>query len=112
MFKSYIKHVCLFWFPNEITRSCHVLIAGGVYREILPTQDIFSKALYTFDIGQNDLTSGYFTNMTTEEVKGYLPDLMERFTNLVKVKEPNKNNLSQQVQYYIFFALVSQVIHV
>jgi hypothetical protein len=100
--------VCLFWFLKEI-RS-YVFITGGVYRDILPTQDIFSKALYTFDIGQNDLTSGYFSNMTTKEVKGYLPDLMDRFTNLVKVRKPNQNNdLNNFI--ILVFALISQGIY-
>ncbi|KAJ3701649.1 hypothetical protein LUZ61_005354 [Rhynchospora tenuis] len=73
------------WQFNQFTsRSQYAYEKGGVYKEILPTQDIYSKALYTFDIGQNDLTSGYFSNMTTREVIDYLPDLMQRFTNLVQ----------------------------
>ncbi|KAL2453077.1 GDSL esterase/lipase [Abeliophyllum distichum] len=37
-------------------------------------EDCFSRALYTFDIGQNDLTAGYKLNISTEQVKAYVPD--------------------------------------
>jgi hypothetical protein len=46
--------------------------------------------------------------MTTEEVKGYLPDLMDRFTNLVKVRKLNKNNDPNKFSIMVF-ALISQV---
>ena len=32
---------------------------GGVFEKLLPKEDYFSQALYTFDIGQNDITAGY-----------------------------------------------------
>ncbi|XP_048567372.1 GDSL esterase/lipase ACHE-like [Triticum urartu] len=58
---------------------------GGIYREILPNPEhLVSKALYTFDIGQNDLTVGYFDNMTTEQVAAYVPDLMERISSAIQ----------------------------
>lgn len=67
-------------FEQFINRSKFVYSnIGGIYREILPKPDYFSKALYTFDMGQNDLTVGYLTNMTTEQVEAYVPDVMERF---------------------------------
>ncbi|OMO81626.1 Lipase, GDSL [Corchorus olitorius] len=40
---------------------------GGVYETLMPKHEDFSKALYTFDIGQNDLAAGYFLNMSTDE---------------------------------------------
>lgn len=52
---------------------------------MLPKAEDFSKALYTFDIGQNDLTSGYFHNMSTDQVKAYVPDVLAQFKNVVKV---------------------------
>ncbi|PON64263.1 Lipase [Parasponia andersonii] len=57
---------------------------GGVFKKLLPKAEYFSKALYTFDIGQNDLTSGYFSNMTTTQVKAYVPDVLNQFKNVVK----------------------------
>lgn len=60
-------------------------IAGGVFRDLMPKEEFFSRALYTFDIGQNDLTSGYFLNMTTPQVKAYIPDVLHQLSILIKV---------------------------
>ncbi|GMI70790.1 hypothetical protein like AT3G26430 [Hibiscus trionum] len=57
---------------------------GGVYETLLPKEEDFSNALYTFDIGQNDLTSGYFSNMTVDEVKAYVPDVLDQFQTIIK----------------------------
>ncbi|KAM3706229.1 hypothetical protein ACJW31_03G137900 [Castanea mollissima] len=57
---------------------------GGVFEQMLPKGDYFSQALYTFDIGQNDLTAGYKLNMTTEEVKAYVPDVLGQLSNAIK----------------------------
>lgn len=57
----------------------------------MPKEDDFSGALYTFDIGQNDLTAGYKLNMSTEQVKAYVPDLVAQFSNAIKVRT-NKNS--------------------
>ncbi|XP_062110439.1 alpha-L-fucosidase 3-like [Humulus lupulus] len=64
---------------SQTTRS-----QGGVFKKLLPKAKFFSQALYTFDIGQNDLTSGYFSNMTTSQVKDNVPDVLEQFKNVVK----------------------------
>jgi hypothetical protein len=61
------------------------LRVGGIYRELLPRAEYFSQALYTFDIGQNDITSSYFVNNTTEQVESIIPDLMERLTSIIQV---------------------------
>lgn len=52
---------------------------------MLPKEEDFAAALYTFDIGQNDLTAGYKLNMTTEQVKAYVPDLLDSLSNIIKV---------------------------
>ncbi|KAK6922293.1 GDSL lipase/esterase [Dillenia turbinata] len=57
---------------------------GSVFRALLPPEEHFSRALYTFDIGQNDLTAGYFLNMTTDEVRAYVPDVLDKFSNIIK----------------------------
>lgn len=59
--------------------------SGGIYEKSLPQEDYFSRGLYTFDIGQNDLTAGYKLNMTTEQVKGYVPDVILEFSDAIKV---------------------------
>ncbi|GAB2297914.1 hypothetical protein Dimus_031999 [Dionaea muscipula] len=71
-------------FYEFIRRSQIFRSQGGVYSELLPKLESFSEALYTFDIGQNDLTAGYFLNMSTDEVRAYVPDLVDQFTTIVK----------------------------
>lgn len=65
-------------------RSQLVREQGGVFESLLPKEDYFTRALYTFDIGQNDLTAGYRLNMTTEQVKAYIPDVIDHFSKVVK----------------------------
>ncbi|KAK9277187.1 hypothetical protein L1049_006726 [Liquidambar formosana] len=57
---------------------------GGVFQQLLPKEEDFPSALYTFDIGQNDLTAGYKLNMSTEQVKAYVPDVLDQFSNVIK----------------------------
>lgn len=62
-----------------------MIFSGGVYESLLPRFEDFSRALYTFDIGQNDLTSGYFQNMTIDQVKDYVPEVLDQFITVIKV---------------------------
>ncbi|KAG6493772.1 hypothetical protein ZIOFF_048775 [Zingiber officinale] len=57
---------------------------GAIFKDLLPPEKYFSQALYTFDIGQNDLTSGYVSNLTTEQVKETIPVILGKFTDAVK----------------------------
>ncbi|KAI4373820.1 hypothetical protein MLD38_011895 [Melastoma candidum] len=59
---------------------------GGVFERLLPMEDVFSRALYTFDIGQNDLTAGYFANMSTDEVRAYIPDVTITYVDVYAIK--------------------------
>lgn len=53
---------------------------------MLPEADSFSQALYTFDIGQNDLTAGYFANKTVEQIGTVdVPEIISQFKNAVTV---------------------------
>lgn len=54
------------------------------HRRNLPRPKDFSKALYTFDIGQNDIAAG-FRSMTTEQFKKEIPDIINKFADAVKV---------------------------
>lgn len=68
---------------------------GDVFEKLLPKEDDFSAALYTFDIGQNDLTSGFKLNMTTEQVKAYVvPDALSQLSNIIRVRHSYKLLLS------------------
>ncbi|KAK4589164.1 hypothetical protein RGQ29_019954 [Quercus rubra] len=56
-----------------------------IYANLMPKGDYFSKALYTFDIGQDDLAKGFFFgNMTIEEVNASIPDIVNKFSINVK----------------------------
>ncbi|XP_030469922.1 GDSL esterase/lipase At3g27950 isoform X2 [Syzygium oleosum] len=48
----------------------------------LPRPQDFSKALYTFDIGQNDLAYG-FQHTTVEQVIASIPDILSQFSRAV-----------------------------
>ncbi|KAL6571382.1 hypothetical protein OROHE_003025 [Orobanche hederae] len=65
-------------YSDFVTRSQVVREKG--FWSLLPEKDYFSQALYTFDIGQNDLTAGYDLNLTTEEVKAQVPDMLGQFS--------------------------------
>jgi hypothetical protein len=54
---------------------------------LVPKEDYFSKALYTFDIGQNDLTAGFFGNATIQQVNATIPDIVNSFIENIKVVE-------------------------
>ncbi|OAY34456.1 alpha-L-fucosidase 3 [Manihot esculenta] len=70
-------------FSDFHRRSQIIRSKGGIYKNLLPKASDFSRALYTFDIGQNDLTSGYFLNMSTNEVRASVPDVLNQFKNVV-----------------------------
>ncbi|KAJ1405337.1 SGNH hydrolase superfamily [Sesbania bispinosa] len=71
-------------FSDFKARSKLIRKQGGVFKKMLPKEEYFSQALYTFDIGQNDLTAGYKLNMTTEQVKGYIPDVLGQFSKVIR----------------------------
>jgi hypothetical protein len=57
---------------------------GGVFKKLLPKKEYFSQALYTFDIGQNDLTAGLKLNMTSDQIKAYIPDVHDQLSNVIR----------------------------
>ncbi|XXG49740.1 hypothetical protein AAC387_Pa02g3831 [Persea americana] len=72
-----------FWeFSQFRTRS--QLPTNPVFKNLLPKEEYFSQGLYTFDIGQNDLTAAYFSGMTTAEVIAAVPDIVNHFSKVVK----------------------------
>ncbi|KAG7558810.1 GDSL lipase/esterase [Arabidopsis thaliana x Arabidopsis arenosa] len=71
-------------FSDFITRSQLIRNQGGVFKKLLPKKEYFSQALYIFDIGQNDLTSGLKLNMTTDQIKAYIPDVLDQFSNAIR----------------------------
>eukprot|EP00250_Pteridium_aquilinum_P013734 c21540_g1_i1 orf=168-1478(+) len=54
------------------------------FSALLPQPHYFHEALYVFDIGQNDLTAGYFLNLTVKQVRDNIPQMLLEFGNHVK----------------------------
>ncbi|RWW64656.1 hypothetical protein BHE74_00028098 [Ensete ventricosum] len=73
------------WQFSQFKSRSQSFLDQGLFKDQLPKKEYFSRALYTFDIGQNDLTAGYFSDMTTEEVKASIPDILDKFSIAVKV---------------------------
>ncbi|PON99072.1 SGNH hydrolase-type esterase domain containing protein [Trema orientale] len=71
-------------FSDFRRRSPNIREKGEIFEKLLPKEEDFSKALYAFDIGQNDLTAGYKLNLSTEQVKAYVPDVLRQFSNVIK----------------------------
>uniref|UniRef100_A0A2N9I1Q7 Uncharacterized protein n=1 Tax=Fagus sylvatica TaxID=28930 RepID=A0A2N9I1Q7_FAGSY len=69
---------------SKFTHGANFATAERIFQELLPKPEYFSRALYTFDIGQNDLTAGYFLNMSTDEVRAYVPDVLAQFKDIIK----------------------------
>ncbi|KAG6508090.1 GDSL esterase/lipase At3g26430-like [Zingiber officinale] len=67
------------WEFSQFKSRSQALIQQGLFKDQLPKEEYFSQALYTIDIGQNDLTEGYFRNWTTDEVKSAIPDILDKF---------------------------------
>ncbi|XP_043691995.1 GDSL esterase/lipase At5g14450-like isoform X2 [Telopea speciosissima] len=49
----------------------------------LPRPEDFSKALYTFDIGQNDLSYG-FQHTSEDQVRASVPDILDQFSSAIQ----------------------------
>ncbi|XP_043704563.1 GDSL esterase/lipase At3g26430-like [Telopea speciosissima] len=77
-------NVQFYQFNDFHRRSQVARTKGVVWQELMPKEEDFSRALYTFDIGQNDLTAGYFLNMSTDQVRAYVPDVLNQFTTIIK----------------------------
>lgn len=50
----------------------------------LPREEDFAKALYTFDIGQNDLSVG-FRKTNIDQLRATLPDIVNQLASAVQV---------------------------
>ncbi|XP_054788570.1 esterase-like [Prosopis cineraria] len=57
---------------------------GGIFGSLIPKEKHFVKALYTFDIGQNDLGAAIHGNKTLQEIKASIPDTVNSFSANVK----------------------------
>nr|XP_043624631.1 GDSL esterase/lipase At3g26430-like [Erigeron canadensis] len=55
-----------------------------LFEELLPKLEAFSRGLYTFDIGQNDLTGGLLLNLSIDQVKQSIPDILGQFKTVIQ----------------------------
>ncbi|PRQ26542.1 putative alpha-L-fucosidase [Rosa chinensis] len=68
------------------SRSQLIRHRGEVFASLMPKEEYFSKALYTFDIGQNDLSEGFTRgNMTIQEVNASVTDIITGFSTYIKM---------------------------
>lgn len=49
----------------------------------MPQEEYFMQALYTVDIGSNDLAAAYFSNKSADE---FLPNTMAEFSRVIQVR--------------------------
>lgn len=72
----------------QFLRTNHLLTylfqTARKYDKYLPAQDYFQKALYMFDIGQNDL-AGAFYSKTLDQVLASIPIVLAEFEDGIEV---------------------------
>ncbi|XP_038705066.1 esterase-like isoform X2 [Tripterygium wilfordii] len=57
---------------------------GGIFADLMPKQEYFSNALYTFDIGHNDLLGPFLFNFSVQEVNASVPNIINDFVTNVE----------------------------
>ena len=60
-------------------------------RSTLPIPEDFSKALFTIDIGQNDLSAG-FRKMTNDQFRMAIPNIIGEFAAAIEVSRLFSNH--------------------
>ncbi|XP_042483391.1 esterase-like [Macadamia integrifolia] len=66
------------------SRSQLIRNRGGIYTNLLPKEEFFGQALYTFDIGQNDIGLGLFSNQSLAEIKADIPDVISKLSKNIQ----------------------------
>lgn len=77
--RYYASDTCLFMF--NIPGTDPPLKSG------LPRPEEFSKAIYTIDIGQNDLAFG-IQHGSMEQVRRSIPHILSQYSQSAQVREP------------------------
>ncbi|XP_065847420.1 esterase-like [Euphorbia lathyris] len=57
---------------------------GGLFAELMPKEEYFSRALYMFDIGQNDIGVGLLTGKSIQEINASIPYIINQFSATVQ----------------------------
>ncbi|XP_057426468.1 GDSL esterase/lipase ENOD8-like [Lotus japonicus] len=67
-------------FQQFIARTQFIREQGGLFATLMPKEEYFSRALYTFDIGQNDINARLLDDdITIQEVYHFIPDIIKTF---------------------------------
>lgn len=83
---------------------CAAKIASD--RDKLPRQEDFAKALYTFDIGQNDLSVG-FRKMSFDQLRAAIPDIVNQLASAVQVSWHLSLQLPKLTNFWLDHSFVS-----
>lgn len=65
------------------TTQLYNQVKDSFQKSVLPNPEDFNKAIYTFDIGQNDLSVG-FRKMSNEQLLATLPDILLHFSEAIQ----------------------------
>lgn len=65
------------------TKDLYEQVKSPFEKSLLPRPEDFSKALYTFDIGQNDLSVAFRT-MNDEQLRATIPNIISQFSSAVE----------------------------
>eukprot|EP00253_Pinus_taeda_P030857 PITA_30857 len=66
-------------------RVVDIFSQGGPATANLPQPDAFDKALYTLDIGQNDITHAFLANLTESQINsGIIPQIINNLISQLK----------------------------
>ncbi|KAK1295058.1 GDSL esterase/lipase [Acorus calamus] len=83
-FSPFSLDIQLSQFAQFKLRSQWVAKQGGVFKDLMPEQKYFSRALYTIDIGANDVLQGYIQNLTDEEIRAIIHDALGVLASSIK----------------------------
>ncbi|KAK1295052.1 GDSL esterase/lipase [Acorus calamus] len=71
-------------FAQFKSRSQLVAKQGGVFKDLMPKQEYFSRALYTIDIGGNDIGMVFVQNLTDVEIRAIIHDGLRILASSIK----------------------------
>ncbi|XP_020527624.1 GDSL esterase/lipase At5g14450-like isoform X1 [Amborella trichopoda] len=80
----YIKDICLEGRCIRIGESANSSSSSSSGKTNVPKPEDFSKALYTFDIGQNDLAAGFRT-ISDDAVRASIPQILASISQAIQV---------------------------
>jgi kinesin family protein 5 len=65
-------------------KNYHNHVSGKTIDEYIPAEDYFEKGLYTFGIGQNDLTLAVYS-LDLDQILSLIPTILLEFETGLKV---------------------------